>query len=187
VHLSLDPEPDRELLRKVARGDRASFGVVFDRHAAAALRYARSLVRDAFAAEDLVHAAFVRLLEAARAGGIDPGRGTLRGLLFRTVRNLAIDWIRARGRDVQLEDRDPRGAGNDAHVRLDLEAALALIPETHRSALLLRVDAGLAYAEVAAALGATIAQVKNWIFRARRALAETMLEPDGAKEVGRVV
>ena len=133
-----------------------------------------------------MHTAFVRLLEAARAGGIDPTRGTLRGLLFRTVRNLCIDWIRARARDVPLGDHDA-GAGSDAHVRLELESALALVPEMQRSALLLRVDAGLSYAEIAAALGASVSQIRNWIFRARRALAETMLEPDGAKEVGRVV
>src|SRR5436189_5421545 len=70
VHLSREVEPDHELLRKVARGDRTAFGIVFDRHAAAALRYARNLIRDPSASEDLVHAAFVRLLEASRAGGI---------------------------------------------------------------------------------------------------------------------
>jgi RNA polymerase sigma factor (sigma-70 family) len=160
---------------------------VFDRYAAASVRYARHLVRDPFASEDLVHAAFVRLIESARSGGIDPARGTLRGLLFRTVRNLGIDWLRSRARDVPLADRDPddgsRGAGL---VRLELEAALLLLPENQRSALLLRVDAGLSYAEIGAALGASLAQVKMWIFRARRALAERMLEPD-RKEVGRVV
>jgi DNA-directed RNA polymerase specialized sigma24 family protein len=161
---------------------------VFDRHAAAALRFARSLVRDPSSAEDLVHAAFVRLLEAARAGGLDPARGTLRGLLFRTVRNLGIDWLRAQSRVVPLGDVDPGdGSTGGPGVRLELSAALAVLPEEQRSALLLRVDGGLSYAEIAAAVGASLAQVKNWIFRARRALAERMLEPDRQKEAGRVV
>jgi RNA polymerase sigma-70 factor (ECF subfamily) len=183
-----ETEADAELVRRVAKGDRAAFGIVFDRYAAPALRYARRLIRDPAAGEDAVHAAFVRLLEAARSGAIDPGRGTLRGLLFRTVRNLCIDAIRTRARDVPLADHDPDdGARSAGDARLDLEAALALLPESQRSALLLRVDAGLSYAEIGAALGATLAQVRMWIFRARRFLAERMLGESRAKEVGRVV
>jgi RNA polymerase sigma-70 factor (ECF subfamily) len=181
-------EADRDLVRLVAKGDRAAFGVVFDRYAAPALRYARRLVRDAAASEDAVHAAFVRLLEAARSGQLDPERGSLRGLLFRTVRNLCIDGMRARSRDVSLDDHEPDdGSRGPGDARLDLEPALALLPESQRSALLLRVDAGLSYAEIASALGATPAQIKMWIFRARRFLAERMLGEPRAKEVGRVV
>jgi RNA polymerase sigma-70 factor (ECF subfamily) len=179
---------DESLLRRVASGDRAAFAVVFDRHAPAALRYARRLVRDPAAAEDAVHGAFARLLEAAGAGGLHPGRGTTRGLLFRTVRNLCIDWIRVRARAVPLADRDRNdGAAAPCGARLDLESALGLLPEDHRSALLLRVDAGLSYAEIGSAMGATLAQVKMWIFRARRTLAERMLGEPKAEEVGRVV
>jgi RNA polymerase sigma-70 factor (ECF subfamily) len=184
----LNPKSDdeRELLRQVARGDPAAFSVLFDRHAAAAARYARRLVGDQGASEDAVHGAFVRLIEVARSGGIDPDRGSLRGLLFRTVRNLSIDWLRSRSRVVPLGDVDVGAASQGADVvRLELESALALLPENHRSALLLRVDGGLSYTEIAAVLGATLAQVKMWIFRARKALAERMLEP--AKEAGRVV
>jgi RNA polymerase sigma factor (sigma-70 family) len=183
-----ETEADLELVRRVARGDRAAFGTVFDRYAAPALRYARRLIRDPAASEDAVHAAFVRLLEAARSGSLDPERGTLRGLLFRTVRNLCIDAIRMRARDVPLDDHDQAGGQTGAgDARLDLDAALALLPENHRSALLLRVDAGLSYVEIGAALGATVAQVRMWIFRARRCLAERMLGEPRAKEVGRVV
>jgi RNA polymerase sigma-70 factor, ECF subfamily len=187
----LNPESkaDHDLLRLVAKGDRVAFGTLFDRHAAAAARYAQRLVRDRAASEDAVHGAFVHLLEAARSRTIDPERGSMRGLLFRTVRNLCIDWLRSRSRDRSLADYDKSGPlPESGELRLELEAALALLPENHRSALLLRVDAGLSYAEIGAALGATLAQVKMWIFRARRSLAERMLEPvQHSKEVGRVV
>jgi RNA polymerase sigma-70 factor (ECF subfamily) len=188
--LNRESDADHDLLRHVAQGDRTAFGTLFDRHAAAAARYAIRIVRDRSAGEDAVHGAFVRLLEAARAREIDPGRGSLRGLLFRTVRNLCIDWLRSRSRDVPL-DPDVEGAVRGDDVRLELEAALALLPENQRSALLLRVDAGLSYAEIGSLLGATLAQVKMWIFRARRTLAERMLEPEPRTrpgvEVGRVL
>jgi RNA polymerase sigma-70 factor (ECF subfamily) len=175
--VSLESEDDRELLRRIAAGDRAAFGGLFDRHAAAALRYALRMVRDRAAAEDAVNGAFARLIESAAGGGIDPAKGTLRGLLFRTVRNLSIDWLRARRREAALEDLPDGTAARAKGLRLDIEAALARLSEQHRSALLLRVDAGLSYAEIAAALGATVGQVRMWIFKARRALAESMLGP----------
>ena len=182
----MNPESkaEHDLLRLVAKGDRPAFGTLFDRHAAAAARYAMRLVRDRAASEDAVHGAFVRLFEAARSHEIDPERGSLRGLLFRTVRNLCIDWLRSRYRDLPLGDLDIGGPPAVGDIRLELDEALALLPEKYRSALLLRVDAGLSYAEIGAALGATLAQVKMWIFRARRALAERMLP---AEEANRVV
>jgi RNA polymerase sigma-70 factor (ECF subfamily) len=179
-----DNKAEHELLRRVAKGDMLAFGTLFDRHAAAAVRYAMRLVRDRAASEDAVHGAFVRLLEAARSQAIDPDRGSLRGLLFRTVRNLCIDWLRSRSRDLPLADLDAFAPVPAREARLELDEALMLLPEKYRSAILLRVDAGLSYAEIGAALGATLAQVKMWIFRARRSLAERMLP---AEETNRVV
>jgi RNA polymerase sigma-70 factor (ECF subfamily) len=174
--LSADSEDDRDLLHRVARGDRSAFASLFDRHAAAALRYSLRLVRDRAAGEDAVSCAFARLLDSAKHGRIDPARGTLRGLLFRTVRNLSIDWLRSRSRDVPLADAD-EVTNDPSGLRAEIDSALALLPENHRSALLLRVDAGLSYAEIGSALGATVGQVRMWVFRARRALAESMLGP----------
>ncbi len=174
------PDPaDPEILRRAARGDTAAFGVLFDRHAAAACRYARRIVRDGSTAEDAVHEAFVRLIDAAGRGLMQPSRGTPRGLLFRTVRNICIDWFRQRSREGRAPaDGEPSWRGNHEAVaaRDDFECLLQTVTEPQRSALLLRVDAGLSYDEIAVILDATIPQVKTWIFRARRALAEQWME-----------
>ena len=96
--------------------------------------------------------------------------------------------MRVRARDVPLAGRDKDdGTSGSGDTRLDLETALAGLPEDHRSALLRRVDAGLSYAEISSALGASLSQVRMWIFRARRALAERMLGEPKPEEVGRVV
>ena len=71
-----ESKAEHDLLQDVAKGDRLAFGTLFDRHAAAAMRYAMRLVRDRAASEDAVHAAFARLLEAARSHAIDPDRGS---------------------------------------------------------------------------------------------------------------
>ncbi len=165
---------------RAARGDRSAFGLFFDRHAAAACRYASRLTRDRATAEDSVHEAFVRLIDAARRGVFDPDRGTPRGLLFRTVRNICIDWFRHRAKESQLDDanRESGSEGRDAafEARDDFESLIAGITEPQRTALLLRVDGGLSYDEIATVLDATLPQVKTWIFRARRVLSEQWLE-----------
>jgi RNA polymerase sigma-70 factor (ECF subfamily) len=54
--------------------------------------------------------------------------------------------------------------------------AIDRLPEHFRAALVLCEYENMAYAQIAETLGATIPQVKTWIHRARRQLAE-MLRP----------
>ncbi len=170
---------DEDALRAVASGDSQAFAVVFDRLAAPAFRYARRLLGDPAGAEDAVQDSFVRLFAAARNGGFDPRRGTARGLLYRMVRNGCVDRMRQRARESGRGEAVPLAPSPEdaADLREAIETHLAAIPELQRSALLLRAEAGLSYGEIAEALGASLPQVKTWIFRARRALAERLEEP----------
>jgi len=172
---------DEEALRAAALGEGGAFDVVFERHAAPAYRYAASFLRDAAAAEDAVQEAFFKLFAHARNGGFDPRRGTARGLLYRMVRNACVDRVRGKSPvTIPLENLpDADAARADAGAaRLDVEAALERLPASHRAAILLRAEGGLSYAEISSALGASVAQVKTWIFRGRREMARALgLEP----------
>ena len=55
-----------------------------------------------------------------------------------------------------------------------LAEALGTLSEERRTALLLRIDHGLGYPEIAAALGWTLAKVKNEIHRSRLLLRERL-------------
>ena len=63
-------------------------------------------------------------------------------------------------------------------LREEIGRALADLPESHRSALMLREFGDLSYAEIAETLGVTTGVVKTWIYRARRRLAD-LLDRDG--------
>ncbi|HYC78352.1 MAG TPA: RNA polymerase sigma factor [Planctomycetota bacterium] len=161
-----------------ARGDAEAFGALFARLAPAAWGFARRLTADRAAAEDAVHDAFLRLLETARRGRIDVARGTVRGLLLRMVRNASVDAGRVRRRETGAPGPEDGGAFADpADLRADVAAALAALPPNHRAALLLRVDQGLPYEEIGVVLDVGVAQVRNWIHRARAALAERLAHP----------
>jgi RNA polymerase sigma-70 factor (ECF subfamily) len=55
-----------------------------------------------------------------------------------------------------------------------LEGALADLSEDRRAALLMRIDHGLGYGEIAAAMGWTLQKVKNEIHRARLQLRASL-------------
>ena len=65
-------------------------------------------------------------------------------------------------------------AGAGADERLDLRAAVAALPEHLRLVIVLGVDEGLAYAEIAGVLGIPEGTVKSRMFHAVRALREAL-------------
>jgi RNA polymerase sigma-70 factor, ECF subfamily len=169
-----DETTDLAPILAAAKGDGRAFALVFERLGGAAWSFARRRCRDAASAEDAVHAAFLRLFELARKGAYDPKRGSPRALLLRLVRNATVDARRRRKKEIEPpETFDPPEPDGGAAADLGADAAkvLASLPEPWRDALFLRIDQGLPYVEIAAALEATPAQVKTWIFRARAALA----------------
>ncbi|MEU9968726.1 RNA polymerase sigma factor [Streptomyces malaysiensis] len=88
--------PDQELTRQLAEGYRsgssspAAGDLLYRRHHAATLRYARTCCRDPHDAEDLTSEAFFRAFQAVRAGG--GPRGPWRPYLLTVVRHTAMEW-----------------------------------------------------------------------------------------------
>lgn len=141
-------------------------------------RYARALLREREAADDLVQ----DTLERALAGWSGRRRdGDLRAWLFTIERNLYLAGLRRHGR------RGPHlgpealeqvaEAGLDPEARLgarDVLAGLDALPEEQRSVLLLVAVEDLTYAEAAAALGVPVGTVMSRLSRARERLRTFM-------------
>lgn len=137
-------------------------------------RYARTLTRDADAAEDLVQAALVRAIE--RRATYEP-RGSLRGWLFAILRNVFVDGRRARGAEAareaaaaDLRDEAVAGAQEEALRLGEVREAFFRLPEDQRAALHLVAIEGLSYRDAAAALGVPQGTLMSRIGRARAAL-----------------
>lgn len=168
----------RGLLRRLRCGDVAAFEALCADLEGPLFNYALKQVRDWNDAEDIAQESLLRLLTAARQGKL---KTSPRGYAFSIAHNLAVDLNRRRDRVLVL---NPPGsisaarAAEQALLRDQVQRALAELPENHRSALLLREYGELSYAEIAAALGASLDQVKVWIYRARRLLAQ-LLDKDG--------
>lgn len=177
------PEPcDEECLRRFRAGDEAAFDRLTDRHARATVRFASHLLGESHEAEDVAQEAFLRLVVLARRGDFDPRRGRVAPLLFRIVRNLALDRLRARRGGAPLEDASVPLSSDDGvereERRLAVGAIVATLPACERAALVLREFEGLSYREIAEVLGTTLESVKNWIFRARRRVERAWTEQE---------
>jgi RNA polymerase sigma-70 factor (ECF subfamily) len=121
-----------------------------------------------------------RSREQFRGGG-----GGLDAWVYSIARNAARDEWRRRGRNAEVEpveeDHPVEGpsAADEAAGRQDLQrtvAALAKLLGRMRTCLLLHVQQGLAYGEVAKRLGLSLPTVKVQIWNARRRLRSLLEE-----------
>lgn len=168
---------------------RAELAELYAAHAGAVLRFLRDLLGDPTLAADATQETFARAfrrLETVREGARKVG------WLFGIARHVSLEYMKlrrtARGRfsdDAELSNAPCGRSSPEAHL-LGLEAAARLsralseLSEERRAALLLRVDHGLSYEEVASALGISVAKARVEVFRAREALRERLAEDGGA-------
>jgi RNA polymerase sigma-70 factor (ECF subfamily) len=146
---------------------------LYRQHASAIFRFAWGLCGNRSEAEDIVSETFVRIL--TKAPRIETQ--TALAYLLAVARNVFISAGRVRRREVELPD-DVRAPELDLAGPLDdragLEAVLArlsALPEGEKAALLLRVDHGLSYEDIASALGTSVGAAKVRVHRARVRLA----------------
>jgi RNA polymerase sigma-70 factor (ECF subfamily) len=165
---------DVSLTARASSGDAAAFRQIYERHSPSVFRFLLHLLGDRTAADEATQETFVRA--HGRLGTMREGDKLL-AFLFGIARNVCFETRRKLKRDVaggdeELEDR-PAAAPNPEALLLSREAdellarALARVPEERRAALLLQMDHGLPYAEIAEILGWSVPKVKIEIHRAR--------------------
>ncbi len=146
-------------------------------HSRRLLAIARAVVGYRASPEDVVQQAIVNLYtHRHRYDWREPG-----GLLRRTVVNEALRILRQPKMASVQEDWVQGGQSPDVPLEAQetvdqVRAAIARLPDHFRSALVLCEYENLSYAEIAKTLDASVPQVKTWIFRARRQLAEWLKE-----------
>ncbi|MBI2752236.1 MAG: sigma-70 family RNA polymerase sigma factor [Betaproteobacteria bacterium] len=139
-------------------------------------RYARALVGERTAADDLVQDTLERALNKFHLWK----RGTdLRAWLFTVMHNLHVNQIRGRrelvGLDEEALEIPVRATHDTALEARDLERALMRLSAEQREVLLLVVLEDMSYEEAAATLGIPIGTVMSRLSRAREKL-RTLVE-----------
>ena len=190
-------ETERELLERAQTGDDRAFAELYIILHENIERFAYRLIGNSSDIPDIVQSSFVSLY--CNLNRIERPE-SLRPYLFRIVRNLCYDTLRARGRFERVELRDDDPVDDDSNVNGIHEAppdelshwfilyekvgkAIERLPELQRQAMVLWFHEGLKYREVAEAMNTDIGTVKSRIHSARRNLRK-LLGPEFLKELG---
>lgn len=167
---------DDTLVELVAAGSDDAFTALDARYRPRLVRFARGFVAGGPAdAEDAVQDAMMRALRALRNGSRPEAVGPW---LHRIARNCALDATAARRRQPVvelLEHAHPPAEDAQAAVERRLGMARLVsdvgeLPDTQRSALVLRELEGRTYADIADELDVTVPAVKSLLVRARAGL-----------------
>ena len=139
-------------------------------------RYARAMLGDRAAADDLVQDTLERAwsrLQQWRAGS------DMRAWLFGIMHNLRIDQLRRpklSTRSIDEDDFEPpaRATQTDQLELRDIESALNLLPDEQREILLLVALEEMSYAEIASTLDIPVGTVMSRLSRGRERLRSIM-------------
>lgn len=177
---------DARLLQRMAEGNRAAFGELYDRFSRPLYATALRILNDAKEAEDIVQDTFISLWE--KAGDFAVSRGTAFGWAVTLTRNRAIDRVRMRRRRTELLDQAAPedlgyggGSGPDSADQASLSeqstsvrSAVAALPAEQKQALELAFFSGLTQQEIAARLNEPLGTVKARIRRGLLKLRATL-------------
>jgi RNA polymerase sigma-70 factor (ECF subfamily) len=185
---------DLALVTKAQTGDPAAFRALVVRYQRKVYALALGIVKDADLAWDVAQEAFVRV--HGHLGAFE-GKSSFSTWVFRIATHVSIDAVR-RERTSQKDDVDEvretdlssagegilaTPLGNDPAENLlrremaeKIQAALATLPEKHRTILVLREVEGLSYEELAERLEIHKGTVMSRLFHARKKMQAALRE-----------
>jgi RNA polymerase sigma factor (sigma-70 family) len=170
-------QSDERLISLIRRGSTPAFEVLVSRYHARLLAFCRHLLGSREDAEDVLQEVFSAAFNAI----VDDERPiNVRPWLYRIARNRSLNHLRriqavgVDSMDIHLSEHGLTTA-DKVHEREEfrmLVGDIQSLPETQRTALVLREMDALSYEQIAEAMETTVPSVKSLLVRARVSLAE---------------
>jgi RNA polymerase sigma factor (sigma-70 family) len=170
-------QSDERLIALVRRGNHGAFEALVARYQSRLLAFCRHMLGSREDAEDVLQEVFAASFNAILA---DDRPINVRPWLYRIARNRSLNHLRrvqaigVDSMDIHLSEGGATTA-DKVHKREEfrlLVADVQELPETQKTALLLREIDALSYEQIAEAMETTIPSVKSLLVRARVSLAE---------------
>src|ERR1700744_3187517 len=168
---------DEQLIALLRRGNTAAFEVLVSRYESRLLAFCRHMLGSREDAEDVLQEVMTAAFNAIVA---DNRPINVRPWLYRIARNRSLNHLRraqAIGVDSMDHHLSEHGAttADKVHEREEFRLLVGDIhdlPETQKTALVLREMDALSYEQIAEAMETTVPSVKSLLVRARVSLAE---------------
>jgi RNA polymerase sigma-70 factor (ECF subfamily) len=172
-------ESDEQLVVRVARGDRDACRLLVERRLGRIVAFARRILGDRTAAEDVAQETFLRVW--THASTWRPGTARFATWLHRVTLNLCLDRL-GRRREAALDPSvDPSDDGlsvpalvHAREVGRHVDDAVATLPDAQRIAITLCHYQGLRNIEAAEAMDVSVEALESLLARARRTLRERL-------------
>ena len=170
-------QSDDRLIGLIRRGNHHAFEALVARYQARLLAFCRHMLSSREDAEDVLQEVFAAAFNAILA---DDRAINVRPWLYRIARNRSLNHLRKAqaigvdSMDVHLSEHGLTTA-DKVHKREEFRQLMSDVgdlPETQRTALLLREIDALSYDQIAEAMETTVPSVKSLLVRARVSLAE---------------
>lgn len=167
---SADPnggKSDVALLSAMRSGDQGAVAVLYDRYSGIVYAVALRVLGDTGKAEDILQEVFLQLWRNPTI--FDAGRGSLGAWLSVIARNRAIDLLRKRQVETDVEDVvvsvEPNFADDADRVRAmeKVRTVLGEMPMPQRNALIMAYFQGMTHTEIAQKTGEPLGTIKTRI------------------------
>jgi RNA polymerase sigma factor (sigma-70 family) len=169
---------DTQLIALIRQGQQSAFDALAARYHARLLHFCWQILRSREDAEDVLQEV---LAAAFRAIVADQRDIHVRPWLYRIAKNRCLSKLRnggAASRLAQLDEDHADGANSPVEAIVsrqrfrDLVEDVQALPDTQRTALLLREIDGFGYQQIATAMDTTVPGVKSLLVRARAGLRD---------------
>ena len=148
-------------------GDQSALAELYDRYSSVVYAVALRVLGDTGAAEDILQEVFLQLWR--NPGAFDSARGSLGAWLAVITRNRAIDSLRRRKPETDIEDvivsvaPDLAGAADRSRVAEKIRGVLGSMPTAQSSALEMAYFEGMSHSEIATKTGEPLGTIKTRI------------------------
>jgi RNA polymerase sigma-70 factor (ECF subfamily) len=179
-------------ISSVCRGDARAFEIIYHQYCSLVQRICLRMLRDPAEAEDAVQDVFVCLLSKIHTFR---GESAFSSWLFRLTTNIVLMRFRRNKhsfRSLCGSIDDESTIGNDIGVpdlnmsgllaRMDLQAAIDLLPDGYKSAFILHEIYGYEHMEIADICGYSAGNSKSQLYKARRRLRQLLRDDGGVHQ-----
>lgn len=175
---------DATTLARAQRGDMAAFEEIYRRYGRACFQLALRLTGQRQTAEDLVHEAFLKMMDTVASYRGDAPFGAW---FKRLIANASIDWLRRQRHradtDAEAMFEQTAAAGPDTAGLVDADSLLGHLPPRARAIVVLHELEGYTHAELAVMFKQSESYSKSILARALKRLHTLAASAASASQV----